>query len=119
MGLLDWFGGTAESASLPLFRHGDVLVQGIPKLPENVKARPHLILAEGEVTGHCHRIAEADSATLYVAGAELFLRVVGPKATLTHEEHGPIELPPGDYRVWRQREYEPSSLGDSFRTVRD
>ncbi len=32
----------------------------------------------------------------------------GESATVTHEEHGPIRLEKGSYRVWRQREYVPS-----------
>jgi hypothetical protein len=32
-----------------------------------------------------------------------------------HEEHRPIELPIGVYRVWQQREYTPTAI----RTVLD
>jgi hypothetical protein len=35
-----------------------------------------------------------------------FLRI-GTEALLTHEEHAPIQLPAGLYRVVRQREYLP------------
>ena len=30
--------------------------------------------------------------------------------TLDHQEHGSIVLAPGDYRVTRQREYQPGEL---------
>ena len=30
---------------------------------------------------------------------------------ITHEEHGPISLPAGHYRVVRQREYIPGAFG--------
>jgi hypothetical protein len=41
--------------------------------------------------------------------------VLADSATVTHEEHGPITLPRGTYRVWRQREYSPEAI----RVVRD
>jgi hypothetical protein len=94
----------------PLYRHGDVLVAGIDSIPPEAVKRPHLVLAEGEVTGHMHRIAEAGSAELYQDRGEMYLRVVADRATLIHPEHGPIALPRGDYRVWRQREYSPQAI---------
>ena len=125
--------------SAPLYRHGDVLLQAAqrPSLP--LRQQPHLTLAYGEVTGHSHRIAEAGAAQLYALGmqrmgddvagntaarstvagntvaADQYLHVTAPHATLTHEEHGPIRLPTGWYRVWQQREYTPGSV----RTVLD
>ncbi|THF68118.1 hypothetical protein E7T06_17810 [Deinococcus sp. Arct2-2] len=108
----------------PLYRHGDVLLQAAqaPSLP--LRQQPHLTLAYGEVTGHSHRIAEAGAAQLYAIGAQRtgddvaadqYLHVTATHATLTHEEHGPIRLPTGWYRVWQQREYTPGSV----RTVLD
>jgi hypothetical protein len=99
----------------PLYRHGDVLVSLIDGIPPAAKLRPHLVLAEGEVTGHMHRIAEPGSAKLFQEFSRMYLRVVAEHATLVHPEHGPITLPRGDYRVWRQREYSPQAI----RTVLD
>lgn len=98
-----------------LYRHGDVLVLQVDAVPDGAVKRTHLTLAEGELTGHSHRIAEADSAELWEFRTERFLQVTGCSATLIHEEHGPITLPPGAYRVWRQREYSPREI----RIVRD
>jgi hypothetical protein len=98
-----------------LYRHGDVLVERIERIPVAAIKRPHLVLAEGEITGHVHRIADPASAELYELEAERYLRVVSSTATLLHEEHGPINLPRGNYRVWRQREYSPREV----RLVRD
>ena len=40
--------------------------------------------------------------------------------TLGHEEHAPIELPPGDYEVIIQREYVPAPVGgQTWRRVAD
>lgn len=98
-----------------LYRHGDVLVSAIDAMPSGAAKRPHLVLAEGEMTGHAHRIAELGSAELFQRGSEMFLRVLTSTATLVHDEHGPITLPRGDYRVWKQREYSPREI----RFVRD
>jgi hypothetical protein len=40
----------------------------------------------------------------------LYLRVLAERATVVHQEHGPIVLPQGAYRVWRQREYTPQGI---------
>lgn len=101
-------------STAPLFRHGDVLLQAIAAPDTALYRQPHTTLAYGEVTGHSHRIAEAGAAALFWptphAGEQQFLQVTAPQATLVHEEHGPIRLPAGWYRVWQQREYVPGSV---------
>lgn len=101
-----------EPSSTPalLYRHGDVLVAKVGALPAGAEKQNHLVLAEGEITGHTHRIAEIGSAELYQVETEVYLRVVAPTATLIHQEHGPIVLAQGFYRVWRQREYSPREI---------
>lgn len=95
---------------MALYRHGDLLVSDADSIPQDARRLHHLVLAEGELTGHSHRIAERDAAVLYEARGEMFLSVVGERATLVHQEHGPIALGPGIYRVWRQREYTPREI---------
>ena len=107
--------GKRKKRTAGLFRHGDVLVAAVRTIPVNAVKRPHLVLAEGELTGHAHRIAKPGSAELFQDGADMYLRVVAEKASLIHEEHGPIALARGNYRVWRQREYSPREI----RVVRD
>jgi hypothetical protein len=92
-----------------LYRHGDVLIQKVAKLPAERKQLKHRTLAHGELTGHSHSIKEKN-CTLWQAGTELFLQVGGDFVTVIHQEHGPIELPKGYYRVWRQREYTPERI---------
>lgn len=98
-----------------LYRHGDVIVATAPSVPSGAEKQTHLVLAEGEMTGHSHRIAEPGAAELYQNGSDLYLQVTASAATLIHQEHGPISLPTGIYRVWRQREYSPREI----RIVRD
>ena len=97
------------------YRHGDVLIEEVKSLPQTREKLQHTVLAHGEVTGHCHRIKESDDADLYFAGGELYLHVRGESVSIVHEEHTPIRLATGFYRVWRQREYSPKEI----RIVRD
>jgi hypothetical protein len=93
-----------------LYRHGDVLLADIPEVPEGARPHPGLVLAYGEATGHSHRVEPEEAAELYELDNVLYLRVRGGPATLVHEEHAPIALRAGSYRVWRQREYTPREL---------
>lgn len=105
----------AMNTPASLYRHGDVLLAAVPTLPTGAKPMPGLILAHGELTGHAHRIREVGAAQLFSQGEFTYLRVVAATATLVHEEHRPIVLPAGVYRVWQQREYSPEAI----RTVVD
>jgi len=93
-----------------MWRHGDVLIAAISELPANARLRLDGVLARGEQTGHMHRIAVPESAELWELDGELFMRVITEKARIVHEEHQPIELPRGVYRVWQQREYTPEKI---------
>lgn len=86
-------------------RQGDVLLIPTSETVNNTKL-PHLTLAEGEVTGHRHRITQG-KAELYEYAGTLYLKVRSPTALLTHEEHQPIAIAKGDWLVRIQREYEP------------
>jgi hypothetical protein len=96
------------------YRQGDVLLVRIDKLPRGLRQVPRdggrVVLAYGEATGHAHAIADTGADLLASDLEERFLRIVGDFATLTHEEHAPITLPRGAYRVVRQREYTPNAL---------
>lgn len=101
---------------LVMFRQGDILLVAVPEAPEGTRVRPkhgRLILAEGEVTGHHHSVA-CEAGELIEAGVaegvpQVFLRLF-ETTTLDHQEHSSITLPPGDYRIGRQREYQPGEL---------
>ena len=85
-------------------RQGDVILLSVAQT--DGQKLPHLTLAEGEVTGHKHRISEGQ-AELYEKEGTLYLRVLSKTATLTHEEHKPIQVPHGNWLIRIQREYEP------------
>jgi hypothetical protein len=93
-----------------MYRQGDVLVVPVTGIPddatEGARDKGRIVLAYGEATGHAHAIADPEAEVLEARGSR-YLRIGAKGASLTHEEHGPIALPPGSYRVVIQREYTP------------
>ena len=97
------------------FRQGDVLLVEVARGPSDVRPVPReqgrLILAHGELTGHAHVVVDAAAELVTREQAdELYLLVYGDEVVLEHDEHDAIALPPGSYRVIRQREYTPESV---------
>jgi hypothetical protein len=88
-----------------------------------------VVIAEGEATGHHHRLV--GSVTLFRDDAiardiprELYVahvRIASPTARLVHEEDAPIAIDRGTYRIRRQRQLEPTDVGihERFGVVED
>lgn len=101
-----------------MYRQGDVLIRRIDSLPAAAALEKNdngrVVLAYGEVTGHAHAIAENEASSFSMASAagvvQRFLAVASGGATLRHEEHSAIELPPGIYEIVQQREYSPEAI---------
>ena len=107
------------------YRQGDVLIEKIDRVPGTARQQPkarRLILAHGEVTGHHHELQVRDAADWWKEGeistanekpsqlaGEIFVSLAAG-GKVTHDEHATIPLPPGTYRVMRQREYHPEAL---------
>jgi hypothetical protein len=89
----------------PILRQGDVLIIPSDKTTKGKKLS-HLTLAEGEVTGHSHRISNGE-AELFERNGILYLKVLSPTAILTHEEHAQVTIPQGSWEIRIQREYDP------------
>ena len=98
-----------DPVTAPLsLRQGDVLLVEIPAIPREARMKRRdgrIVLAEGEATGHAHAIHEKD-AREFRHGEERFL-LTRSRAQLIHEEHAPIVVPPGAWRIVQQREYAP------------
>ena len=101
-----------------MYRQGDVLViaiaedqvpAGLVRAPSDRRGR--MVLAWGEATGHAHVLSGSEVRLLCPPDDpnRLYITIHG-YGRLTHEEHGPIPLPAGSYRVIRQREYIPGSV---------
>lgn len=96
-----------------MYRQGDVLIVSVDSIPTGAKpiarTKRGVVLAEGEVTGHAHRIPSR-SATLYHSESDArYMRVTAPVA-LNHEEHSTVKIPAGNYRVTIHAEYVPGAL---------
>ena len=91
-------------------RQGDVILSPVDSATDMTiqegEKLSHLTLAEGEVTGHSHRISQGE-AELRDRDGTLYLSITSDSATLTHEEHKPIQVPQGNWIVRIQRQYEP------------
>ncbi len=96
-------------------RHGDVGIFEGATIPPGAEKLKTKVIAEGEVTGHAHRIG-AGAADIYEKDGVMYLRVHSETATITHEEHGPLEIPKGDHQVRIQEEYD---FSEGFRKVMD
>lgn len=98
------------------YRQGDVLLLKVSRAPAGAQKRDgRIVLAYGEVTGHAHAIDDEFAELMEFEGRR-YLRVPARKvATLTHEEHGAIQIPGGIYEIRQQREYSPEEI----RNVKD
>ena len=108
----------------PAFQ-GDVLIQRVGDLPKGlVETKPEsgdYIVAHSE-TGHHHVVKARPDVQMYRRAQddfEAFLRIAAGTSVLEHrrsfDTHAPLSLPPGNYRVKRQREYVP----EGFRRAAD
>jgi hypothetical protein len=111
-----------------LYAQGDLLIERVFDVPVSgvmmgQQTNGAFVLAEGELTGHSHRIEDRvtffrdDSLARDIPGGLYIghIRVDGPTARVVHQEHAGIALGKGTYRVRRQRELEP----DEARIVAD
>jgi hypothetical protein len=92
------------------WRQGDVLFEAAALDTAGLPGQAGDVLYQGEATGHAHRVQSPDgTARIFSMNgtADLFLEVGPAGATIVHEEHRPLTLEAGTYRVWRQREYDP------------
>lgn len=93
------------------FQQGDVLFTKIDRLPKDIipvnKNVRGYVLAEGEATGHAHVVKqdvflyadkETDNEILYINSDTGFV--------VQHEEHKPLFLDKGIYRVDKVQEFD-------------
>lgn len=116
-----------------MYRQGDVLLEKLSFLPER-SSTDETLLVRGEGRNHGHFI-NGEAVKILVAqenelsdggGLVTHYLNVESEAALEHllidsgewtHEHAPIVIPPGKYRVIKQREYNPYSK--AIRAVRD
>lgn len=105
---------------MEMYRQGDILLIRVAEVPPDaIDITPlgrRIFLASSKQTGQSHGVP-AHLARLYATypvpfdygkPRERFLRVA-VACELEHDEHDPIPLAPGIYRVVKQRQYDPSN----------
>jgi hypothetical protein len=111
---------------------GDVIFIRIESLPASAKKitdpndfKKALVLAEGEVTGHFHKIQnedalnidEDDTVGLYTFEDGKLVIVNDEAISVTHQEHDTVAVPPGMWEVRIAKEYD--HFLEEAREVRD
>ena len=102
-------------------RQGDVLLIAVEiPMPGGLTPQSEVILAEGEITGHAHRL-KAAAVYDWSQDGQRYVRVSDSKAgELSHEEHDPdpvaVVAPDVTYRVIPQQEWD---LSNQWRKVQD
>jgi hypothetical protein len=116
-----------------MYRQGDVLIEAVESIPAREEIEQTL-LVRGEGRNHGHFISGSNTQVYKALDGEVtengglitqYLNleeggVIEHKlidSQIWSEEHGPITLPPGKYRVIKQREYNP--YAKAIRAVRD
>jgi len=109
------------------YQQGDVLLTKIDESEEKDTIRHKqlkkdimnkVVIRYGEATGHHHRFELKD----LIPGTEVaayghqhndrvdVIKVDGGAATMIHEEHNPINIPPGMYKISQVREFDHLSM---------
>jgi hypothetical protein len=84
-------------------------------IPKKAKKKHNNHLAEGEVTGHFHA-AVGDKTVVLEHHEDLFLDAPAG-CEVVHQEHHTIEIPAGQYKVEKVKEYDHAEK--EAREVRD
>ena len=91
------------------FRHGDVLLEQIADVPQSLPnprtGERKITVAYGEQSGHSHVVIGDDAKMLSHSKDEQTTIDLPYGGYITHEEHGRIDLPPGQWQVRTQVEY--------------
>src|SRR4030066_2293691 len=92
-------------------RHGDLLIEVVDSIPENLQKKEGGIILEGEASGHCHRLSVGTlllpvETPLKDNNWTLAFADLTIPAEITHEEHGTIVLNPNKYKFYVQREFD-------------
>jgi hypothetical protein len=98
-----------------IFRHGDILIKEIDKLPTGLKEIDNPILAYGEMTGHNHKLIKEREQQFSIfedIKGNKYLQINEP-TDLVHEEHKKITIEKGFYFIDHEQEYNYFELATS------
>jgi hypothetical protein len=103
--------GRNGGRNIMYIRQGDILFERIDNADNSKVKLDTKTVALGEITGHSHSFAKSEQVLLSKRIDEDIptqLQVLEEGgATLTHQEHLPIHIPKGVYRIRREQSYNP------------
>lgn len=94
---------------MKIYRHGDVVIKEVEKLPRGLKKKADNIVAYGEATGHNHKLVELELGDLSVYQSKegkIYFEATKP-VQLKHQEHKTITIDPGSFIIEIERERDP------------
>ena len=102
-------------------QQGDIIIERVEELPKGLKKLDHGILEEGETPGHYHQFdgySPTDVAVYEDENKNKFFHNFNA-ITIKHEEHAPVEIPRGIYRIRKVREFNHLNQAPAPRDVVD
>ena len=108
------FSKKPKSRNRVMYRHGDLLITRINAIPEDTVQISEKIIAEGEISGHKHKIfgsAQVNIRPSFIGrqindNPEVWFNAFD-KIKLEHEEHKTLEIPKGAYKVTKEQQFDP------------
>jgi hypothetical protein len=97
-------------------RQGDILLQQVSKIEGEQITNQDNIIAHGE-SGNQHRMSNQVVIFEDKKSKDRFVQVLEQNTELVHQEHKPIQIPQGLYKIRREREY--NAFEQSIRQVQD
>jgi hypothetical protein len=101
------------------YRQGDILLEKVDNVVddcEKIQDNNNNIIAHGE-SGNQHRMNQQVVIFEDRKTKERFVQVMNQDTELVHQEHKPIQIPKGLYKIRREREY--NAFEQSIRQVID
>lgn len=103
-----------------IYRHGDLSFHPINEelKGELVKHNGSFVLALGEHTGHKHVITvpRLDDMEIFKTPEGGYYMRLKTEGTITHEEHRPVKIAPGTYKMVHEREFD-YALGETRKVI--
>lgn len=97
-----------QSETMKYYQQGDVVMIKRETIPSHPKLKGK-VLQEGEHTGHAHRITSGNAVLFADPEGNKFMRVAKGGASITHEEHLPVDIEEGEYEIRIVRQKDPFS----------
>ena len=88
-----------------IYRHGDLSIRQVAKIPDNVIQLSPTIIAFGEKTGHNHQLV--GQVQVYETPDKQIHFEAKQDVIVKHQEHNTLKIAKGNYVVIHEREYDP------------